>query len=574
MRRSSMTGRHAAVAVAFVIAVLAGSLAGGAQVPAFKPVTDAMLLNPDPGDWINWRRTLDGWGFSPLKQINKDNVDQLQLVWAKTLGAGLNEPTPLVYDGVMYVPSALGLVQALDAVTGELLWDYTKQIQSPTNFRGWVPRMRSLAIYGNNIYMTTAEAHIVALDARTGKVIWDKTVADYTLGYRFTSGAIVAKGKIIAGITGCEFYKNDICFIAAYDPQTGSELWRTSTIARPGEPGGDTWGDLPLMFRAGGDAWIPGSYDPNTNLIYWSVAQAKPWARVSRGTDGPALYTNSTLALDPETGKIVWYNQHVPGENHDLDDAYENVLIDHDGRSSVFEMGKMGILWEMDRKTGAFVAAHDLGYQTVVEVNPQSGQVQYKKGAIPQLDVPMEWCPGMVGVRNWRATAYHPDTHALYIPMTELSCIRGVFSEVEKKEGVGGYRPIPGYKALGSRPHPGSPNHRGGFTAMDIRNGKILWKHPTKLSMTAAALTTAGGLAIVGDADRYLYVHDAASGKILFQMRLPNPVQGFPVTYSVKGKQYLAVPTSSGSLSSQETSGSGNAIFVFALPERAIRPAR
>src|SRR5437870_5496226 len=142
MTRSSTTRRYAAVAVTFVMAALAGSPAGRAQVPAFKPVTDAMLLNPDPGDWINWRRTLDGWGFSPLKQINKDNVDQLQLVWAKTLGGGLNEPTPLVYNGVMYVPSALGLVQALDAVTGELLWDYTKAITSPTNFRGWAPRMR------------------------------------------------------------------------------------------------------------------------------------------------------------------------------------------------------------------------------------------------------------------------------------------------------------------------------------------------------------------------------------------------------------------------------------------------
>jgi alcohol dehydrogenase (cytochrome c) len=569
-----MMNRKAVLAVAFALVMSVASLIGSAQVADFKPLTDAMLLNPDPDDWINWRRTLDGWGFSPLKQINKDNVDQIQLVWARTMGAGLSEPTPLVYNGVMYVPSALGLIQALDAVTGELLWDYTKRIESPTNFRGWVPRMRSLAIYGNNIYMTTAEAHIVALDARTGKVVWDTTVADYKLGYRYTSGPIVAKGRIIAGITGCEFYKNDVCFISAYDPLTGKELWRTSTIARPGEPGGDTWGDLPLSFRAGGDAWIPGSYDAKTNLIYWSVAQAKPWARVSRGTDGDALYTNSTLALDPETGKIVWYHQRVPGESHDLDDAYENVLIDYDGRSSVFEMGKLGILWEVDRKTGAFVAAHDLGYQTVVEVDPQTGQVRYQRGMIPQSGVPLEWCPGMVGVRNWRATAYHPDTHALYIPMTDLSCVRGVLGDVEKKEGVGGYSPIPGYKSLGSRPHPGSPKHRGGFTAMDIRNGNVLWKHPTRLPMTAAALTTAGGLAIVGDADRYLYVHDATSGKILFQMRLPHPVQGFPVTYAVRGRQYLAIPTSSGSLGSQESTGAGNVVFVFALPERALRLAR
>ena len=565
-----MNIRHLA-AVALAMSVIAGGLVGKAQVGDFKPVTDAMLLNPDPGDWINWRRTLDGWGFSPLKQIDTDNVDQLQLVWARTLGAGLNEPTPLVYDGVMYVPSALGVVHALDAATGDLLWEYERVIQSPTNYRGWVPRMRSLAIYGDKIYVTTAEAHIVALDARTGAVVWDKTVADYELGYRYTSGPIVVTGKIVAGITGCEFYKNDVCFISAHDPETGDELWRTSTIARPGEPGGDTWGDLPLLFRAGGDAWIPGSYDPTTNLIYWSASQAKPWARVSRGTDGNALYTNSTLALDPETGKIVWYRQHVPGESHDLDDAYENILIDHAGRRSLFEMGKMGILWEIDRTTGAFVAAHDLGYQTVVDVNPQTGETRYRPDKIPQLGVPVEWCPGMLGVRNWPATAYHPDTQALYIPMSHLSCTGGTFSEVEKKSGVGGYVPIPGFKGAASRPHPASPDHIGGMVAMDIDSGKLLWKHSTRMSMTAAALTTAGGLVITGDAERHLYVHDAENGNILFQMRLAAPPKGFPVTYAVGGRQYLAIPTSSSSLAVQSSSGDGNTILVFALPERLVR---
>ena len=245
-----MNNRHLA-AVALAMSVIAGGLVGKAQVGDFEPVTDAMLLNPDPGDWINWRRTLDGWGFSPLKQIDTDNVDQLQLVWARTLGAGLNEPTPLVYDGVMYVPSALGVVHALDAATGDLLWEYEKVIQSPTNYRGWVPRMRSLAIYGDKIYVTTAEAHIVALDARTGAVVWDKTVADYELGYRYTSGPIVVTGKIVAGVTGCEFYKNDVCFISAHDPETGDELWRTSTIARPGGTGWRHLGRSPVAVSRG-----------------------------------------------------------------------------------------------------------------------------------------------------------------------------------------------------------------------------------------------------------------------------------------------------------------------------------
>jgi alcohol dehydrogenase (cytochrome c) len=531
----------------------------------FKPVTDAMLENPGSADWLNWRRTLDSWGYSPLKQINRDNVDQLQLVWSRPLGAGLTQPTPLVYNGVMYVPQPYGLVQALDAATGELIWEYTKKFETPPDnvFRS---RLRSLAIYGDKIFVDTSDAHIIALNAKTGQVVWDHTVADSKLGYRYTSGPIVVKGKIVAGMTGCERYKDDICFISAHDPQTGKELWRTSTVARPGEPGGETWGDLPLKMRSGGDAWIPGSYDPKTNLIYWSTAQAKPWASVSRGTDGDALYTNSTLALNPETGKIVWYYQFTPGESHDLDDAFENTLIDHDGRSSLFKMGKMGILWELDRKTGKFVAAHDLGYQTLVEVNPQMGKVAYRPDMIPKIGVPLDYCPTAQGVRNWRATAYHPETQALYIPV-HPSCTKSVFSEVTK-ENVGdfyyyGSSSYTGQRSLGGYAHPASPDHRGALIAMDIKTGKILWRYPMRTPATAAALTTAGGLVVSADSEGYLYIHDVATGKILFQTRLATSVQGFPVTYAVRSRQYLVIPAAN-----RGTLG-GAAIYVFALPARA-----
>ena len=324
-----------------VVAVALSAVLGGggavAQDRGFDPVTDAMLENPDPSDWLNWRRTLDGWGYSPLDQINTDNVDQLQLVWTWTMVPGLSQATPIVHDGVMYLPNPLNVVQALDAVSGDLLWEYRREFErSPDDsFRS---RTRSIAIYDDKIYLNTNDAHIVALDAQSGEVVWDHMVADNNLGYRYTSGPIIVEGKVVAGMTGCERYKAGTCFISAHDAQTGVELWRTSTIAQPGEPGGDSWGDLPATFRAGGDAWIPGSYDPATGLMYWSTSQAKPWARLSRGTDGDALYTNSALALDPETGRIAWYYQFVPGETHDLDEVFESVLIDHNGRRSLFKM--------------------------------------------------------------------------------------------------------------------------------------------------------------------------------------------------------------------------------------------
>jgi alcohol dehydrogenase (cytochrome c) len=555
------------------IVILLAGFVTRAQVKPFRPVTEAMLLNPDPADWPNWRRTLDGWGYSPLKQITTQNVNQLQLAWSWGLNPGISQPTPLVSNGMMFVPSPGGGVQTLDAANGDLLWEY--RAKPPGDGAPRTSPMRNLAVYDDKVYIATGDARLIALNARTGAVAWDHQVADTKLGYTYSSGPIVVKGLIVAGITGCQRYKNDVCFISAHDAQTGREVWRTSTIARPGEPGGDTWGELPLMFRAGGDAWMPGSYDPNANLIYWGTAQAKPWTRFARGTDGDALYTNCTLAIDPATGRIVWHYQHIPGETHDLDEAFERILVDVDrGRSSVFTMGKLGILWELDRKTGAFVSARDLRYQNVLDVDPRTGKATYRPNMIPKAGVELEFCPSSSGFKSLRAMAYHPDTQAFYIPLN-LSCEKGTFSNVERVEGGGG--------AGGGRRrnlmHPESPDGIGELLAMSARTGEILWRHRTRTPPNTAALTTGGGLVVVGDFDRYLYVHDAATGRILFQTRLSTSVQGFPITYAVTGKQYLAVPVGTGGgqwattipaelTPEKKIAQNANAIFVFALPAR------
>ena len=583
--------KNSARIVAVALAILAGGIDVAPQersrgnvitpgeVRDFKPITDAMLLNPDPADWPNWRRTLDGWGYSPLKQINTQNVHQLQLAWSWGLAPGLSQPTPLVSNGMMFIPIPGGGAQALDAANGDLLWQYKS-----TPGGDGAPRtsvMRTLAIYGDNVYITTADARLIALNARTGGVAWDHQVADPKLGYSYTSGPIVVKGLIVAGITGCTRFKNDVCFISAHDAATGKEAWRTSTVARPGEPGGDTWGELPLMFRAGSDAWMPGSYDPATNLIYWGTAQAKPWTRFARGTDGDALYTNCTLAIDAATGKIVWYYQHIPGETHDLDEAFERILVDFGGgRSSVFTMGKLGILWELDRKTGAFVSVKDLRYQNVLDVDPRTGKATYRPNMIPKPGVDLDFCPSSSGFKSLRAMAYHPDTQAFYIPLN-LNCERGSFNDVPKVEGGGGT----GGGRRKNLMHPESPDGVGELLAMKARGGEILWRHRTRTPPNTAALTTGGGLVVVGDWDRYLYVHDATNGKILFQTRLSTSVQGFPITYAVGGRQYLAVPVGTGGggwsttipaeLTPEKKIAQGaNAIFVFALPETTSQSRR
>ena len=559
--------------VLLTLASLAGGLLLFAQVKEFRPVTETMLRNPAPGDWLNWRRTDNAWGYSPLGQINRQNVSQLQLAWAWAMDdTGANEATPLVYDGIMYLPNPRGVIQALDAATGDLIWQYrpsaAKAAEGSDASRGI---QRNVAIFGDKIFATTGDAHIIAVDARTGKLVWDTKVADSALGYGYTSGPIVVRGKVIAGMSGCTRYKEDVCFISAHDAVTGKEVWRTSTIARPGEPGGDTWGDLPLTFRAGGDAWIPGSYDPETNLVYWATAQAKPWARAARGTDGDALYTNSTLALDPDTGKMKWFYQHLPGETQDMDEVFESILVDIGGRKSLFKMGKLGILWQLDRATGQFIRATDLGYQTIVQVNAQTGKVTYLPGKIPQLGVELEMCPSTAGFKSWRAMSYNPQTRAFYIPMN-LNCEKGTFGPVEKIAGKGGTGPVKraDYK------HPESGGNLGEFLAMDSQTGKVLWRQRTPSPSNTAALSTAGGVVFGGDWDRHMYAYDATTGKILWETRLPTSAQGFPITYIAKGKQYVAMPTGLGGGSWStlipfelapeiRRPNSGNGIFVFAL---------
>jgi len=568
-----MTGRVALVSAA--VALVLARPVGIAQVDDFTPVTDAMLQHPEPADWLSWRRTLDGQAHSPLDQITTENVGRLQLVWSWSLGDGSQQTTPLVYDGVLYIANPGEIVQALDAATGDLLWEYRRGAQEPDRSFGGPPpgrAHRNIAIYQDKIYLNTADAHVIAIDARTGEPVWDADVGKGA-GYQYSSGSIIADGTVVSGLTGCGRYRDDTCYIVGLDARTGDERWRTSTIALPGDRGGDTWGDLSVMFRAGSDSWIPGSYDPVTRTLFHGTSQAKPWARAARGTDGDALYTNSTLALDPDTGEMKWYFQHLPGETLDMDEVFERILIDYDGKRSVFSMGKIAVLWELALETGQFRSAHDLGYQTVVDIDAASGRVTYRDGTIPVLGEEVFWCPSTSGFKSWRAMSYHPDIEAFYIPII-LNCETAIFGPVEHIEGGGGTGPVRRTNHF----HPDSPDQLGEFLAMSMRTGEVLWRHRFRTPINSAALTTAGGLAIAGDWDRHLYIFDARDGDILWQTRLPTSVQGFPITYAVDGTQYLAVPVGSGGaswgglipadLTPEKTRPvGGNGLYVFALPD-------
>jgi alcohol dehydrogenase (cytochrome c) len=558
----------------------AASIAGAAEkasgfvnktVEHFSPVSDEMLRDPPAADWLNWRRTQDGKGYSPLAQVNRRNVKQLKLAWVLTMHDGSNQVTPLVHDGVMYLTHPGNIIQAVDAATGDLIWEYSYPFPPESKTLGGPTR--NIAIYKDKLYLSTYDAAIVALDARTGQQVWRAVKADYNKGYTHTAGPVIAGGVVVSGINGCERFKREGCFITGHDPDTGKELWRTSTIALPGDPNDASWGGLPPELRAGGDTWIAGSYDPVLNLYYTGTAQAKPWVAASRHMtpNDAALYTDSTLALDPRTGKMVWYYQHVGGESLDMDTVFERVLVDLDGHGYVFAIGKDGILWKLERATGKFVDFTETIYQNMFQaLDKSTGHVRYRQDIIDaKIGDTVSVCPSIYGGHYWQSSAYDPATHALIIPEHQL-CVDFVGREVQMKEGFGGYGGESRVYEM-----PGANGMLGRLSSWDLKTMTERWVHKQRAMFLTGVLTTAGRLAFVGDVDRYFKAFDVDTGKVLWQARLGAGLHGYPISYAVKGKQYVAVPTGMGVFKLMTARQSpdiyqpqgGNALYVFELPD-------
>ena len=568
-----------------------GGLAPQAQIPPppptrnpldhIRPVTEAMLTKVPDGAWLLWRRTYDAYGFSPLKTITKQNVGDLRVAWTWSLPNGPNQSTPIVHDGVLFIHGYGDHVQALDATTGDLLWQYSRRLPA-----GIAPSVkRGISIYGTRLFVPTSDSHVVALDVKTGKVVWDQAVADAKKGYRMTGGPLVARGKVMVGTTGRAEGGN---FIAALDAETGREAWRFYTIARPGEPGGDSWNGLSLEARNGGSVWIPGSYDAVHNLAFFAPGNTYdtgplrvPSTSGRPGVSSDALYLDSTLALQPETGRLAWHFQHQNNGQWDLDWAFERMIlplpVNGTTQRVVVTSGKQAIFDVVDSETGKYVSSMDLGLQNVVKsIDPKTGAKSIDAGLVPGDGQTKMVCPHVSGGRGWMPTSFEPSTKVLYVPIVEACMDLVPVGEGERGSLSSGVR-------WTVRPRPGSDGKYGRLQAIDIANRKTIWVDRQRAPLTTGTLTTAGGVVFVGALDRNLLAYDAATGAQLWKTRLNDAPSSAPIAYSVDGQEYVAVVVGPGGYQStsydvlvpeiRNPPEHGAAVWVFALPAKPA-PAR
>jgi len=548
----------------------------------YEPVTAQRLLHPADSDWLMIRRTYDGWGYSPLDQITPSNVAHLKLVWSFATGETRpHESAPIVNRGILFVTTPMNQVIAIDAKSGNLLWRYRR----PRPEGAIVPHEtnRGVALYGDKVYFAAGEAVLVALDARTGKEVWATTVADNASSYYITLAPLVADHKIMVGASGGEFGIRG--FIAAFDPESGKQLWRTYTIPAPGEPGSETWPKGEQWKTGGAPVWVTGNYDPETNLAFWGTGNGGP--TIGDNRPGDNLYSTSTLALNAATGAIKSYFQYQPNDSWDWDEVSPPILVDYqrDGRTikGLIDVARDGYLWFLDRGTLGtpdgkirFVEGKPYVFQNVFKaLDPVTGRPEIDPEHKPGTGKQAGFCPGSHGGKTWPPVSFSPKTRLIYIPANNHMCSSNMGVNVE-------YRPGRAFVGIGgSRPFtaPGA-DHFGEVQAWNVDTGQKVWTYNySKSPNWGSMLATGGGLVFTGGTnDRKLHAFDALSGQLLWEFPTNSGILAPPTSFAIDGRQYIAVESGWGgdSAGDQRTLNrlfpgefpevpEGGAVWVFAL---------
>jgi alcohol dehydrogenase (cytochrome c) len=534
--------------------------------PAVASLTADRLANArsEPHNWLTYYGAYDGQRFSALDQINTESVATLKTAWVFQAGViGLIatpatyalEAAPIVIDGVMFLSGWDGYVWALDATNGKVFWRYRHAI--PLDVPLCCGNVnRGVAVADGKVFFATPNGHLVALDASTGKPVWQKVFVDVRAGESATMAPLIVKDKVIVGSSGAEYGVRG--HIDAFDLRSGERLWRRYAVPKPGEPGSHTWKTAGAWERGGGAAWITGSYDPELDLLYWNTANPAPDFDGSV-REGDNLYTNSVLALDPDDGAIRWHYQFTPHDVWDYDGVNENILFDLDGRRLLAHFDKNGHLFILDRHSGELQRVVPFYENTWGTIDERSGKVTVRLRPTAEGT---EICPGPAGAKEWPHASYSPRTQLLYTPVVD-ACGTFKLMRTEFRESMpywGGDASVAATQVRG-----------GAVKAFDPSNGREVWSWRSQHPIVASLLSTAGGVLFVGEPTGEFNALDARTGKQLWQFRTGSGIHSNPVTYSVNGKQYVAVPTGWGGWMkgfSPELYGAtrGSALFVFSLP--------
>jgi alcohol dehydrogenase (cytochrome c) len=524
---------------------VADEVAMGPQASRIDVEAAGLLVKPVAENWISYNGDYSGRRYSALAQIRPENVGTLQAQWVfHANNTARLEVTPLVVNGTMFITAANDAV-ALDARTGRVVWHHAWPISEGLIDDASGHINRGVAIWHDRVYMETDNAHLLCLDARSGNLIWNIAYADWNKNYGATSAPLVVKDKVLVGTSGGDDGVRG--FVAAYDALTGKLAWRFWTIPGPGEFGSESWpGELYL--HGGGTTWMPGTYDPELNLIFWGTSNPAPdfEGGVRPGND---LYTDCLLALDPDTGKLKWYFQFTPHDLFDYDAVETPVLIDTTYRGAqrklVAQANRNGFIYVLDRSSGEFLSAVPFVEKLNWASNIDGKGKPVTTGITPSAEG-TRVCPGYSGATNWFAPSYSEITHSIYFMSLE-ECENYFFKSQTFKEGAG-------YYSTGVKHIPGEQSQKV-LVAFNLNSNSISWKYPQTGTgrSSGGTMTTATGLLFFGDDAGSFEAIDAQSGGPLWHFNTGQQISASPMSYSVAGKQYVAI-------------AAGSNVFSFALP--------